>query len=79
MDNANESGTDNESGTTGQARPTRRPSPLLLLAGLAALLVSGWAIVGPFSLEPLADIGWISVISAVVVGAVLVLAPNRRK
>ena len=64
-----------------QNRTRKRPSPLLLLAGLAALLVSGWALAGPFSLEPLANVGfhWLFVVIAVLVGVVLVFAPNRRK
>ncbi|MFC7447726.1 hypothetical protein [Rhodococcus daqingensis] len=59
----------------------RRPSALLLLAGLAALLVSGWALIGPGSFESLGDtqFRWILVIAAVVVGVILVLAPGRRK
>ncbi|MCQ4120262.1 hypothetical protein [Rhodococcus tibetensis] len=66
---------------TGTTTSRTRPSPLLLLAGLAALLVSGWALVGPFSLEPLANVEfrWLFVIVAVVVGAVLVFAPNRKR
>jgi len=64
-----------------QNRTRKRPSPLLLLAGLAALLVSGWALAGPFSLEPLANVEfrWLFVVVAVLVGVVLVFAPNRRK
>ncbi|MDV7245464.1 MULTISPECIES: hypothetical protein [Rhodococcus] len=66
-----------DTGTTSR----KRPSPLLFLAGLAALLVSGWALVGPFSLEPLANVEfrWLFVLVAVVVGAVLVFAPNRKR
>ena len=64
-----------------QNRTRKRPSPLLLLAGLAALLVSGWALAGPFSLEPLANVEfrWLFVVVAVLVGVVLVFAPNRRR
>ncbi|MFC9551068.1 hypothetical protein ACFTWF_09495 [Rhodococcus sp. NPDC056960] len=66
---------------TGQTRTRKRPSPLLILAGVAALLVSGWALVGPFSLDPLANVEfrWLFVLAAVLVGLVLVFAPNRRK
>ncbi|MBC2643424.1 MULTISPECIES: hypothetical protein [unclassified Rhodococcus (in: high G+C Gram-positive bacteria)] len=66
---------------TEQTRTRKRPSPLLILAGVAALLVSGWALVGPFSLEPLANVEfrWLFVLAAVLVGLVLVFAPNRRK
>ncbi|MFD6060978.1 hypothetical protein [Rhodococcus wratislaviensis] len=64
-----------------QTRTRKRPSLVLLLAGLAALLVSGWALAGPFSLEPLANVEfrWLFVLVAVLVGVVLVFAPNRRK
>lgn len=64
-----------------QTRTRKRPSPLLLLAGVAALLVSGWALAGPFSLELLANVEfrWLFVIIAVLVGVVLVFAPNRRR
>ncbi|MFD4181293.1 hypothetical protein [Rhodococcus sp. NPDC058514] len=60
---------------------TRRPSALLLLAGLAALLVSGWALIGPDRFESLGDaqFRWILVIAAVAVGVILVFAPGRRK
>lgn len=66
-----------------QSTPTasRRPSIGLFLAGLAAVLISVWALIGPFSLEPLANVGfrWLFVIGAVVIGAVLVLSPGRRR
>ncbi|MBP1162857.1 hypothetical protein ABIC28_000390 [Rhodococcus sp. PvR044] len=59
----------------------RRPSALLLLSGLAALLVSVWALIGPFHFESLGDaqFRWIVVIAAVVAGLILVFAPGRRK
>lgn len=65
---------------TGDEDRRRGPSPLLLLAALGALLVSGWALVGPFSLEPFSNVGfrWIFVALAVVVGVVLVFAPGKR-
>lgn len=70
-------------GTEEQSTPkaSRRPSVGLLLAGLAALLVSAWALIGPFSLEPLANVEfhWLFVIVAVAVGAVLVFSPGRRR
>ncbi len=58
----------------------RPPSALLLIAGLAALLVSVWALVGPFSLAPAANIQfrWLFVGAAVVAGLLLVILPNRR-
>lgn len=63
------------------AKAGRRPSALLLLSGLAALLVSAWALIGPGSFESLGDaqFRWILVIAAVVVGVILVFAPGRRK
>ncbi|MFF0815541.1 hypothetical protein ACFYVR_10370 [Rhodococcus sp. NPDC003318] len=62
-------------------RSARRPSALLLLSGIAALLVSVWAFVGPDRLGALGDwqFEWLLVIAAVVVGVVLVVAPGRRK
>ncbi|RVW11510.1 hypothetical protein EGT67_03645 [Prescottella agglutinans] len=70
-------GTDEQS----TAKASRGPSVGLLLAGLAALLVSAWALVGPFSLEPLANLEfhWLFVIIAVAIGAALVFAPGRRR
>lgn len=62
-------------------RPRRRgPSVLLLLAAIAALAVSGWALIGPFSLEPLANVEfrWVIVAVAVAVGAALLFAPGKR-
>lgn len=65
--------------STGKAG--RRPSALLLLSGLVALLVSVGALIGPGSFESLGDaqFRWIVVLAAVVVGVVLVFAPGRRK
>ncbi|NLE80347.1 MAG: hypothetical protein GX610_12330 [Rhodococcus sp.] len=74
-----------ESSETGQtsadAQERRRPSVLLILAGLTALLVSGWALVGPFTLTPVGEnaFRWIFVAIAVVVGLVLVFLPNHRR
>ncbi|MES9513945.1 hypothetical protein ACIQYW_17905 [Rhodococcus erythropolis] len=63
-----------------ETRESKRPSALLLIAGLAALLVSVWALVGPFSLAPAANIQfrWLFVGAAVVAGLLLVILPNRR-
>ncbi|RVW05149.1 hypothetical protein [Rhodococcus xishaensis] len=74
-----ESGTSDTDQST--PKPRRRPSVGLLLAGVAALLVSVWALAGPFSLEPLANVEfrWLFVALAVVIGAVLVLSPGRRR
>ncbi|MFD6895452.1 hypothetical protein ACFWB0_13025 [Rhodococcus sp. NPDC060086] len=66
---------------TDTTRARRGPSILLLLSAIAALAVSAWALVGPFRLDFLAtlDMGWILVAAAIVIGAILVLAPGRRK
>lgn len=62
-------------------KTTRRPSALLMLSGIAALLVSVWAFVGPDRLGALGDwqFEWLLVVAAIVVGVVLVIAPGRRK
>lgn len=62
-------------------RPSRFPSLGLLLAGLAALFVSIWALVGPFSLDIFTNVEfrWVFVIAAVAIGAVLVFSPGRRR
>ncbi|MDI9914691.1 hypothetical protein [Rhodococcus sp. IEGM 1379] len=64
-----------------EARKTKRPSVLLLIAGVLAMLVSVWALLGPFSLAPAADMQfrWIFVGAAVVAGLLLVILPNRKK
>ena len=69
-----------DTGSAQEGRCWRGPSILLLLSGVVALLVSAWALVGPFSVDFLTtfDGGWILVGVAVVIGAVLVFLPNRR-
>lgn len=63
-----------------ETRESRRPSALLLIVGLAALLVSVWALLGPISLAPAANfqLRWLFVGAAVVAGLLLVILPNRR-
>ncbi|NLG54168.1 MAG: hypothetical protein GX542_00705 [Rhodococcus sp.] len=58
----------------------RGPSILLLLSGLAALLISAWALAGPFEVSGLANVElrWLIVVIGVVVGLVLVFSPGRR-
>ncbi|WP_405489406.1 hypothetical protein [Nocardia sp. NBC_00511] len=59
----------------------RRPSFSLLLAGTLGLAVSVWAFIGPHS-WPVSEglsLGWIVVISAIVVGVILVLSPKKNR
>ena len=69
-----------DNGQTGRAN-SRRPAAGLLFAGLIALLVSAWSLIGPENFRSLdgAPSKWIVVAVAVVVGLVLVFAPGRRK
>lgn len=69
-----------EGGNTRQATG-RRPAAGLLLAGLVALLVSAWSLIGPEHFQSLggAQFRWMIVLAAVAVGLVLVFAPGRRK
>ncbi|MGY4101430.1 hypothetical protein ACW2Q0_18030 [Nocardia sp. R16R-3T] len=57
----------------------RGPSASLLIVGLLALGVSIWAFVGPASMTAIgvASLGWIVVITAIVVGILLVISPRR--
>lgn len=73
--------TGDDTDDTSEPRRSRRPSIGLLLAGIAALLVTAWALIGPFSLEPLTNVGfrWLFVVGAVIIGAVLVFSPGRRR
>lgn len=61
----------------------KRPSVLLLLAGIAALVVAVSALVqkNPLTVVDHLEFGWIAVAAAVVVGLALVLAPviGRRR
>ncbi|MDG3008923.1 hypothetical protein G4X40_02035 [Rhodococcus sp. D2-41] len=52
----------------------------LLTAGLGALLISAWALLGPVSLDVFTGFGfrWMFVVIAVAVGAVLLAAPFQR-
>lgn len=70
-----------ETGSTDNENRKRRrgPSILLLLSAIAALLISGWALIGPFIFDFASlDLGWVLVATAVVVGLVLVVLPGRR-
>lgn len=59
----------------------RGPSFSLLLAGVLALLVSGWAFLGPsdWPAHNHFPFGWVVVAAAIVVGAGMTISPRRRK
>ncbi len=61
--------------------PAPRRSPALAVAGLAALAVSLWALIGPGTLSFVGDVDvrWVFVGAAAVVGLVLVAIPARRR
>ncbi|MEV0945902.1 hypothetical protein [Rhodococcus sp. NPDC049939] len=72
----------NETQENNQTSTRRRPSVILLLSGLAALLVSGWALAGrsfSFTLDENVEFRWVFVLLAALVGLVLVFAPSRRR
>ncbi|MDV8020398.1 hypothetical protein [Rhodococcus sp. IEGM 1330] len=58
----------------------RGPSALLLLAGLAAMVVSVAALIGQQAIAALGDVQfrWVFVVAAVVVGFALLLGPSRK-
>ncbi|TLF82343.1 hypothetical protein [Nocardia cyriacigeorgica] len=61
---------------------TRRgPSFSLLIVGLLAVALSVWALLGPVSWPAtgVISIGWIVVVTAIVVGLVLVLSPRKHR
>ncbi|WP_194817453.1 hypothetical protein [Nocardia sp. XZ_19_385] len=64
-----------------QPETKRGFSPSLLIVGLLALAVSVWALIGPATM-PLSgaiSLGWILVITAIVVGVLLVISPRKRR
>jgi hypothetical protein len=67
--------------STTPAVKKRRFSPLLFLAGVLALAISGSVFAGaqPFDWIGALPIGWIAIVGAIVIGAGMVLAPARRK
>ncbi|AYJ49138.1 hypothetical protein [Rhodococcus sp. P1Y] len=69
---------DEDTPTENQART--RPSALLFLVGLAALIVSVSALVGPSAIEALGQVQfrWVFVVAAIVIGLALLIAPNRK-
>lgn len=68
--------------STGSTPRKRGPSVLLLLSGIFALVVSGWALAGgngwPAEGVGGPNLGWILVVAAIIVGAMLVFAPSKR-
>jgi hypothetical protein len=68
--------------SAGSAPRKHGPSVLLLLSGIVALAVSGWALAGgngwPTDGVGGPHLGWILVLAAIVVGAMLVFAPGKR-
>ena len=71
-------GSDSTANTDSKAT-RRRPSGILLLAGLIALGVSIQAFTGPTAWDGSGlKFGWILVVAAIVVGAVLVVSPGRK-
>lgn len=71
---------DSDEDTPEQNSARTRPSALLFLVGLAALIVSVSALIGPSALEALGDVQfrWVFVVVAIVVGLALLIAPNRK-
>lgn len=66
---------------TDDTNSRRRPSLLMLFTGLLALIVSGWALIGPagWGNLPAFPIGWAAVATAIVVGLWLVVSPRDRR
>ncbi|OZF57391.1 hypothetical protein [Rhodococcus sp. 14-2470-1a] len=70
---------DRDTDTAEERNARTRPSALLFLSGLVALLVSVSALIGPSALESLGNVQfrWVFVVAAIVVGLALLLAPGR--
>ncbi len=70
---------DSDEDTPQQNRARTRPSALLFLVGLAAMIVSVSALIGPPAIEALGNVEyrWVFVVAAIVVGLTLLLAPGR--
>lgn len=69
---------DEDTPTDNKART--RPSALLFLVGLGALVVSVSALIGPSAIESLGNVQfrWVFVVAAIVIGSALLIAPNRK-
>ncbi|MFT7023791.1 MAG: hypothetical protein ACSLE8_21545 [Rhodococcus sp. (in: high G+C Gram-positive bacteria)] len=72
---------DSDEDTPEQNMARSRPSALLFLVGLAAMIVSVSALIGPPAIEALGNVEfrWVFVIAAIVIGLTLLVAPSRKK
>lgn len=71
---------DSDEDTQEQNKARTRPSALLFLVGIATLIVSVSALVGPSALESLGNVQfrWVFVVAAIVVGLALLIVPGRK-
>ncbi|MDJ0392694.1 hypothetical protein QMK17_05055 [Rhodococcus sp. G-MC3] len=71
---------DSDEDTTEENRARTRPSAVLFLVGLAALIISVSALIGPSAIEALGDVQfrWVFVVVAIVVGLALLVVPGRK-
>ncbi|MGA9873489.1 MAG: hypothetical protein WBQ44_20405 [Rhodococcus sp. (in: high G+C Gram-positive bacteria)] len=71
---------DSDKDTPEQNRARTRPSALLFLVGLAAMIVAVSALIGPSAIEALGNVQfrWVFVVVAIVVGLALLLAPSHK-
>ncbi|MBY6410572.1 hypothetical protein HQ346_03255 [Rhodococcus sp. BP-252] len=72
---------DSDTDTPEENKARTRPSALLFLVGLAALVVGISALIGPSAIEALGDVQfrWVFVVAAIVVGLALLIAPGRSR
>ncbi|SNT44157.1 hypothetical protein [Rhodococcoides kyotonense] len=70
---------DSDADTPEENSARTRPSALLFLVGLAALVVGVSALIGPSAIQTLGDVQfrWVFIVAAIVVGLALLLAPSR--
>ncbi len=71
---------DSDEDPTEKNRARTRPSALLFLVGLVALIVAISALIGPSAIEALGNVQfrWVFVVVAIVVGLALLLIPVRK-
>lgn len=71
---------DSDEDTPEQSRARTRPSALLFLVGLAAMIVSVSALIGPSAIEALGNVQfqWVFVVTAILVGLALLFTPGRK-